>query len=732
MYYKSILEVISSTVPFLSPDEEPPSASPAESPMRAAALSAIVALANAQVNVDECSDASDCTTCLDPQHGGGNCGWCAPLSVIYADGTPGPRCADLRDKTHGGGWQCTGKLMTDQCLPGWVCGGDATGFKCVPSALPGDGNPDYNDCQAGCTPRPKFKCTDPTLGQCSACADPTDPDCTDDYTTCSKGCVTESLYSCNTTSGQCNKCDAASPSCVSAAECSASCAVKYKCEYPSNMTAQPTCKVCDDPSAADCKYASGGDCSEDCDWKYQCDLNAPSGPTCSKAKYGIPKLEWCEEQCQQSYTCDEVAQTCNATGTGGAFKNKTECDTNCPAKPSPDVAAELVGIWRGLEIHNGFLRGEWTANITKDHVTMWGPDLKVYMSGGAQHRVVQGAHDGRTGELWVNSSSGTLVGLIKMIYGDANLEPELAYVALAVSESTPATLIANYDTGMTTATDRVFGLFKCKDDANCVFHLPTGITPKLAALASREIEASNGDECNQFSSCNSCIGATVGGNTCGWCTTKVVYNDSSTPTFQCAGSRTGQASGWTCYGVYRTLSCYDYACDPVAQQCKEVDPSSPGVKYPTRGSCEQACGAPSPWKRCPFDGAYRGLQVDLNYPFGEWMANFSASSNFTTASFTFVPTQYSYAGTIECRNVKDPTMLDTKGEFKLALSNGTNLYGIYQDGGDQPETSGLAWAVSNVNMTAPPEDFSSAMPGLNASVFGYTKCASYKKAVCKF
>ena len=459
------------------------------------------------------------------------------------------------------------------------------------------------------------------------------------------------------------------------------------------------------------------------------------------------------EQCEVTYDCDEGAKTCNITqGGGGKFTNKTECSAQCPTKPTPVVPTELVGVWRGIEIHNGFKKGEWVANVSTTHFTLYTPDLKVYLSGNASHKPAT-AHSksGLSGELWINSTAGVLKGDVKMIYGDTNLLPELAYVTLAVSEPTPSTLVADFDTGMKTATDKVFGMSKCQAK-NCAFHLPTGLPPvpiKTSALpavsAEAEIDAVNfdvaaafagksaaTDKCNVFPTCNKCIGATAGGLNCGWCTTAVQYNDSSAPKYQCAGSKAGTASGWTCYGVYRTLSCYDYECDPLSKTCKQATPGSGGIPFPTKASCDKSCGSPSPWRRCSLEGIYRGIQIDLNYGAGEWDATFSVYTKSTTANFTFVPTGYSYAGELQCRNVKDPTKLSSEGDFKLKLSNGTDLYGIYKQGGNQAETEGLSWALSNLNMTVPPTSFESAMPGLNASVYGYTKCAGYKKGICIF
>ena len=259
------------TPPIAHPDGTPDTLA-----MKLALLFALTAAASA---IDECGDAADCTACLNPSHGSGNCGWCSPTPIVYADGFTGKRCADLRDTSHGGGWQCYGKLETDQCLQGWVCGGDATKYQCVP-AQPGEGTPSYADCQAGCTPRPSFKCSDPKSGQCVACADPADPSCTHNYTACQDGCVDASLYSCNSLSGKCEKCAKGDPGCVPAAECSATCSVKYGCDFPTNTSAKPTCKPCKDPKSQDCKYASEGDCTRTSSRLNPNQMNRPCAHRC--------------------------------------------------------------------------------------------------------------------------------------------------------------------------------------------------------------------------------------------------------------------------------------------------------------------------------------------------------------------------------------------------------------------------------------------------------------------
>jgi hypothetical protein len=720
-----------------------------------------------RAGIDQCGDATDCTSCLSASHDkGGFCGWCPAQPVVYADGTIGKQCADFRDNTtHCDpttgkcGWQCSGQTETGQCILGWICGGNETGYQCIRAATPGSGTPSYNDCQAGCVPRPSFKCSDPTTGTCSACASPTDPNCTHDYSKCNEGCQAAKTYQCNTTAGTCMPCPAGTPpsQCVSGPDCLSTCkakTVKYECDIPTDVTQEPQCKPCTDPSSSACRFAAEADCNKTCVWTYKCDVNATGGPKCSKdpSGHGIPAAPgkdpslWCDQQCTKdvTYTCDQRAKTCNATGTGGGGQNKTQCEANCPTKPQPTPPAEMLGVWRGLEIHNGFQRGEWTMNVSATNVVIYEPAMKIYASGNASHLPIQGGPSGETGELWISSTAGKLVGTVKMIYGDANLEPELAYIALGVSETQPGTPITDYDTGMVTATDKVLGMMRCKDDINCHWHLPpTPPSPLLSMIympptpAPKAFESA--DACNQYLSCDDCIGKSVaGGNVCGWCSTPVHYLNGSQPTgpHQCAGHRQSVSTGWTCYGTFRTISCSDFVCDPVIKQCtKATTPSGPG-HYPTKDACDKACGggpSPPPYQPCvDFNGVYRGIQIDLNYGKGEWDATFSQTSTTppqTTATFEFVPTSYTYSGTMTCQTGKT----QGEGDFKLKLTNGTTLYGLYDTkGGAQPETQGLTLAFSNIGMVVPPTDFRSAMPGLNASVYGYTKCADYKKGVCKF
>jgi hypothetical protein len=392
----------------------------------------------------------------------------------------------------------------------------------------------------------------------------------------------------------------------------------------------------------------------------------------------------------------------------------TDCNSECPTKATNSTPYELRGVWRGYAIQKNFGPGEWVANITANTTKIIKPDGTTYFSGPTKtYKSVTG---GALPQLWVTSTEGDLTGPIKLIYNDYDLAPELGYIALAVDETNPVVPPGSYDVAMTAASNKVLGMYKCKA-GNCKFHLPAKPVPPITSL----VAAPMGDACNQYDSCKTCIGASSGSITCGWCTEPVEYINASSPSkYQCAGWASGESHPWKCYGQFRIATCTDYCCDDASGTCKECDDGHSGS--PTKALCEAGCSPSGPkWYNCSFDGSYRGLEVDLGYIAGEWTAHFQ--KNTSHAKFEFLPTGYSYEGDLKCR----PTPSGKDGAFKLTLTNNTVLYGIYADGNVQAETTGLSWALSELGSTLPPASWDAAMLGLNATVYGYTKCADWKQ-----
>ena len=80
---------------------------------------------------------------------------------------------------------------------------------------------------------------------------------------------------------------------------------------------------------------------------FKCD---PTTFKCSKAKFGEPSMDTCQQHCKQSYVCNEAAKKCMAVppnATGQHFYDNATCAKSCPPKPMP-VPWELRNIWRGL------------------------------------------------------------------------------------------------------------------------------------------------------------------------------------------------------------------------------------------------------------------------------------------------------------------------------------------------------------------------------------------------
>ena len=77
------------------------------------------------------------------------CSWCSPGPVVYADGSPGHRCADERDKP----WDCPQHLQTKACKPLYTC--NQTSGQCIHAKL---GDPKATNQSAGakvCMKKPK-------------------------------------------------------------------------------------------------------------------------------------------------------------------------------------------------------------------------------------------------------------------------------------------------------------------------------------------------------------------------------------------------------------------------------------------------------------------------------------------------------------------------------------------------------------------------------------------------
>lgn len=102
----------------------------------------------------------------------------------------------------------------------------------------------------------------------------------------------------------------------------------------------------------------------------------------------------------------------------------------------------------------------------------------------------------------------------------------------------------------------------------------------VAALAATTAATSD-DHCNEFMSCASCVASPF----CGWCSTKVVYQNGA-PGFQCAGFNQNGSNPFVCNGIYSTNTCVrGYQCNETTYEC-ELAPPGAGVP---QEQCESNC-----------------------------------------------------------------------------------------------------------------------------------------------
>jgi hypothetical protein len=233
--------------------------------------------------------------------------------------------------------------------------------------------------------------------------------------------------------------------------------------------------------------------------------------------------------------------------------------------------------------------------------------------------------------------------------------------------------------------------------------LAVEIEPMVAVRkAARKLQAPL-DPCNQFDTCLDCIAAhTSGGETCGWCTGDLKYNNQSAVSpYQCAGKDDGNSSAkFTCSGHFQTTNC-----------------ETPGD--------------------CGLKGIYRGLQIDNGYDFGEWTAVFTPLSPNGTTQGEHVkidqldpaggPAKLEIEGTVVCDSKCSNASTIEGAKFTLTATTGQIYKGIcgYTDQ-VQAETEGLMWAMSNQGVATAPANFDVAMNGTTAKVHTYYKCPEYR------
>jgi len=392
-----------------------------------------------------------------------------------------------------------------------------------------------------------------------------------------------------------------------------------------------------------------------------------------------------------------------------------------------------MGVLRGIEVQSTWRPGEYTWNFQSG--------LRVGLTNprGMVSNGLMSCPQNRAFSIKWNSgplSGQTWAGM----YTSWQQGPVTAEWAFAFAPNTSIAAPISIEEAMAGNGYMVFSVSSCLKGKTCSFN-PTLRNAALVSPAptlARALRGLTTDPCNAFSTCSTCIGATSG--LCGWCDTPVVYADGSKG-YNCAGyDSSGKPSpSWTCHVQYRRYSCFDYKCDwtnfsqPTCQplpdgvpgltkeQCQlgcqptqalykcdnqtfqctqcnvkycrtnldcpgsycQIDTSKPGPYIchggipggcDTQSKCAGGC-VPPPW-----NGTWRGIQIDTSYTRGEYDWTFYADQQIVAVR---TPTMGEFEATIKLgqqSTVSEGTAIVltvTKSNNAGIVSVGQKFYGLF-------------------------------------------------------
>jgi len=440
------------------------------------------------------------------------------------------------------GWCSPGRIMFDNGTVGARCADqrDKAAWTC-------DGIYQTDECIMGysCEPPPKvpnYTCVKAGLGEGSSNA------------SCTAGCgKAATIYGCDNKTWTCKAVPGGTAGAAGLSVCNKTCAPYAKCNSAT--------WTCDKATPGTPGALPAGQCASSCH---------------DASKYS----------CSKNYTCEVSSLPFGL--------DKKGCEDMCHTpKPEPVTPQSLLGLWRGIQINTGFLKGEWVFNFEKASVQVTAPN-DATKSWKATVSTLQDPATGRQ-EVWLVLQSGPDSGkTVKALYEIGPNGPETQHLLLACGEpdvASKALAPKDFDTPMGGAKFGEFLLSQCSEGApSCSFRPPT-TQPAYASwgleVAGRRLATAQddpADACNIYKTCSTCI---THSSQCGWCSVNVVYNDTSKQGAQCAGfDKQGKPSpSWHCPSHYSRTDCSDYVCDQKTLKCREA---LPGDQPPfiTKDFCE--------------------------------------------------------------------------------------------------------------------------------------------------
>lgn len=524
------------------------------------------------------------------------------VPVTYSDGSNGPQCAGFGPNAKP--FVCDAIYSTETCQQGYAC--DVSSGTCQLTTA-GSGN---------------------TLAVCEAACHNT----------------TVQVYLCDKATKTCNVVPSGTPGSSSLEICEAVCthAITPK---PGPVAKTYICNV----TSWTCQVATPGHGGSLLVCNQQCNANA------------------------SNYICNYQTGQCVSVPplTPNSVPLAT-CQTQCsgvtpaPIPPNPGPPPEYIGLWRGVEIQNGYKTLEWDILINNS-IAIFSEiqSGKVTTYSGVPYHIPNSP----TLEMWVEVNSGRYAGLTVRTIGDTSgaRGPETIFATMAIAPAgKPAD--ASIAAAMVDGVSKVLALTKCiVDEQFCVFTMPSSYQSKIdkavnnfkkseqskKTIAEKKKPGSGfTDICSTFDeSCSVCLTHSL----CGWCSVPVTYSDGTTGT-QCAGFESTNSTSFVCAGHYSTLSCEigyictsELTCVPTIpgdgmphevciQTCKATPPPAPVPQQYTcnlqthacticpanncpgqmpQGQCEQLCPNPYPGPTPALLGIWRGIYIQQQYSTGE-------------------------------------------------------------------------------------------------------------------
>ena len=298
------------------------------------------------------------------------------------------------------------------------------------------------------------------------------------------------------------------------------------------------------------------------------------------------QCEPCKDYCNRDSDCHSGSYCENGLCHGSQCQQSSTCAAQC-SSDTPDL---LIGTWRGNQIQKKFDMGEYDFKFQKKAD---GPQVQSKKAGGAVSSgslTTDVAEGGKN--IVITYDNGPLKG---SVYSGAfhpwepSTETEQdAFYFGAPNDDAPADI----NTAMNGTGATVYNLARCGGHATlCDF---SAVFPAFGAFGTDDPIS---DPCTNFPTCTQCIAAQS--SVCGWCSTRVVYNNVTTGS-QCAGfDSTGKPLGWVCTGTFNKDACADYGCDwsdiknPKCTVCAD-----PSICSLTKDDCTAACVAPPTLYQC--------------------------------------------------------------------------------------------------------------------------------------